>query len=118
MEKYRFVKEKLRDIDVNLSDKLFITDEELVEEYKSLSSSGKDLPKGVKEEKYRRIKSNGDMFTDVRFYKDTNLQDEHIKALLEVKQTKALMSIAASMKFFVVITVLSLLFGYLLSLLG
>jgi hypothetical protein len=118
MDKYKFVKEKLKEVGIFVGDKDYVRDEKLLEEYKDLLTSGKDLPDGVRKEEHRRVKSNGDMYTEIRFYKTREISDEQIKAMIEVKQTKALRSIAASMKFFVGLTIVSLILGYLILTMG
>ena len=113
MDKYKLVKSKLEEMGLPVGDKEFITDQKRIEDYSELVKNSQDLPDGIQKEEYRRVKSNGDIYIETRFYKPRVLSDEQIQAMIEVRQTKALKSMAASMKFFVILTLIALLFGYL-----
>ena len=114
MDKYKLVKSKLKGMGLPVGDKEFITDVKRIEDYTELVKDGQDLPDGIQKEDYRRVKSNGDIYIETRFYKPRGLSDEQIQAMIEVKQTKALMTIATSMKFItslIIVVLVFLLFG-------
>lgn len=74
-----------------------IVDPELIEKYQQIIDKGERLPEGIVYKEY----ING-----FRFYKECS--QEQIKVRLELSKAKNLLSIASSLKFFVILSTISI----------
>ena len=98
-----------------------ITDDKKIKEYETLLEEGKDLPEGVTyttktNEEYPEDGSEIRTYTEYTFYEI--MAEEEIEDAIKIKNSNSLADMAKSLRFFKVLTIVSLIISLILVIIG